>query len=49
VAISYLPYLEDSLPNDGKAADVIVGAIDVWVHLVAYYWPLLGGCKLAII
>jgi len=29
-------HIEDSLPNGSKAADIVVGVIDVWVHLVAY-------------
>jgi len=42
-----LPCLEDSLLDDGEAADVIVGAIDVWMHLVAYCWQL--ECKVTMI
>ncbi len=32
----HLLYHEDSPPNGSIAADIVVGAVDVWVHLVAY-------------
>jgi len=47
VVILYQPYLEDGLPDDGEAANKVVGAIDVWVHAIAHCWPVV--CELAVI